>query len=219
MERGGASHSDAAGCRLADVYDILIAGRSNATAAASLLLRLTLDRATDLLLAIGQAAHRGTKEAWKVIARDGARNAVIAASVLGIALNKSGYRKERFMRDPAFLIGRFLSLADTLHVEYCKGVRNGDLPPLLLGNALMPTAIADPNKGFARMTHRLRPYQAWARTRGSGLARWACAQMGEIASEIAGNLGDSRLRDAQQAQLLLGYLARTEKTNEEGAQQ
>ena len=123
------------------------------------------------------------------------------------------------MERPEFLIGRFLSLADTLHVEYCKGVRNGDLPPQLLGNALMPTAVSDPVKGFARMRHRLLPYQAWASTRGSALARWACGEMGKIATEIAGNLGTSRLSDAQQAQLLLGYLARTEKTSEEGAQE
>ena len=50
------------------------------------------------------------------------------------------------MRKPAFLIGRFLSLADTLHAEYCEVVRDGDMPPQLLGNALVPTAIQEPEQ-------------------------------------------------------------------------
>lgn len=60
------------------------------------------------------------------------------------------------MQEPAFLIGRFLSLADTLHAEYSRSVRKGDMPPQLLGNALIPTAISDPNKGLARMLLRIR---------------------------------------------------------------
>ena len=67
------------------------------------------------------------------------------------------------MNEPAFLVGRFLSLADTLHAEYCKDVRKNETPPQLLGNALIPTAISDPNKGLARMLQRIRVYQAWAR--------------------------------------------------------
>lgn len=126
------------------------------------------------------------------------------------------------MHEPAFLIGRFLSLADTLHAEYSKSVR-GDLPPQLLGNALIPTAISSPNKGLARMLQRIRVYQAWARgKKGTGLARWSCGEMGKIANEVAGKL-PVRLNEAEQAQLLLGYLARAEsnqeKANEEGANQ
>ena len=141
---------------------------------------------------------------------------MIAVALLGITLQKLEERKEKYMEDPAYLIGRFLSLTDTLHAQYCENVRRGALPPQLLGNALIPTAVADPSKGFARMVHRLRPYQAWAKTEGTGLARWTCAEMGKIAIRLAGNLPESRLSDAQQAQLLLGYLARSQKSNEEG---
>jgi hypothetical protein len=116
-----------------------------------------------------------------------------------------------------------LSLADTLHAEYSKTVRD-DTPPQLLGNALIPTTISDPNKGLARMLQRIRIYQAWARgKKGTGLARWSCGEMGRIADDLAGKLRSGRLNDPQQAQLLLGYLARTErkeeKENEEGANQ
>jgi hypothetical protein len=207
-ERGGASYCEAPGCRLAEVYDLLIAGRPSAGVSAR---------------ALGHAAHRGTKDAWKGIAREAGRYPVIAVSIMGIALNKLGQRKEDYMSEPAFLIGRFLSLADTLHVEYCKGVRKGDMPPQLLGNGLVPTAIQDSSRGLARMLQRFRPYQAWAKgKKGTGLARWACAEMGKIAVEVADKLPSGRMDDEQQAQLLLGYLARTEskeegKNEEEGA--
>jgi hypothetical protein len=221
-ERSGASYSEAPGCTLADVYQLLIAGTERARDSAKSLLRMTLHRSADLLKAIGHAAHRGGKEAWKGISRDAGKNPIIAASLLGITLNKLGYRKESYMHEPAFLIGRFLSLADTLHAEYSKSVRD-DLPPQLLGNALIPTAISSPNKGLARMLQRIRVYQAWARgKKGTGLARWSCGEMGKIANEVAGKL-PARLNEAEQAQLLLGYLARAEsnqeKASEEGANQ
>jgi hypothetical protein len=107
-----------------------------------------------------------------------------------------------------------------LHAEYCKVVRKNDMPPQLLGNALIPTAIQDPNKGLARMRQRLCVYQAWARGRkGTGLARWACGEMGKIATELAGKLPGLRFSDEQQAQLLLGYLARTESRDEENVEE
>jgi hypothetical protein len=39
--------------------------------------------------------------------------------------------------------------------------------------------------------------------------------MGKIATEVAGKLPGLRFSDEQQAQLLLGYLARTESKDEE----
>jgi hypothetical protein len=223
-ERGGASYSNAPGCRLADVYSVLIAGRLAAEGSARALLSLTLQRTTVLLIAVGHAAHRGGREAWKSISREAGKNPVIAASLLGITLSKLGHRKEIYMQEAAFQVGRFLSLADTLHAEYSKAVRD-DIPPQLVGNALIPTAISDPNKGLARMLQRIRVYQAWARgKKGTGLARWSCAEMGRIADDLAGKLRSGRLNEPQQAQLLLGYLARAErkkeeKESEEGANQ
>ncbi len=223
-ERGGASYSEAPGCHLTDVYNVLIAGRQGANASAETLLKMTLQRTVDLLIAVGHAGHRGGKDAWKSISREAGRNPVVAASLLAITLSKLGKRKENYMQEPAFLIGRFLSLTDTLHAEYSKSVRKGDMPPQLLGNALIPTAISDPNKGLARMLQRIRVYQAWARgKKGTGLARWSCIEMGKIANEVAAELPGRRFNEAEQAQLLLGYLARAEsnqeKASEEGAAQ
>ena len=216
-ERSGGSYADAPGCRLVEVFNLLIADRLGARASARALLEMTMRRTSELLIAVGHAARRGTKEAWKSISREAGGFPVIAASLLGITLRKLGQRKENYKQEPAFLIGRVLSLADTLHAQYCKVVRKNDMPPQLLGNALIPTAIHDPNKALARMLLRIRPYQAWARRGGSeaGLARWACGEMGKIATEVAGELPGLRFSDEQQAQLLLGYLARTESKDEE----
>jgi CRISPR-associated protein (Cas_Csd1) len=135
-------------------------------------------------------------------------------AVLGLALYKLGYRKDVYMADPAFLLGRLLSLVDTLHREYCKEVRGGDIPPQLLGNSLMSTMTNDPRRGLARMRERVRVYQGWAATRGSGLARWSLGEMGKISPDLAQSL-PQRMNDADQAQFLLGYLARSEKTDKE----
>jgi hypothetical protein len=219
-ERGGASSADAPGCRLAEVYDLLIAGREGTRQSAQHLLRLVLERADGLLVGVGDAAHRGDKKVWKRLGRDATKQAALAASLLGIALMKLEERKERYMTDAAFLMGRFLSLADTLHVQYCKEVRKGDTPPQLLGNSLIPTAIQDPSKGLARMLERIRIYQGWARTRGTPLARWSCAEMGKVAADLAERLPRGRrFDDTEQAQLLLGYLARTESSEESNDKQ
>ncbi len=215
-ERSGGSYADAPGCRLAEVFDLLITDRPGVAVSANAVLEMTMRRTAELLIAIGHAARRGTKEAWKSISREAGKYPVIAASLLGITLSKLGKRKEDYMHEPAFLIGRFLSLSDTLHAEYCKVVRKNDMPPQLLGNAMIPTAIQDPNKGLARMLRRICVYQAWARgKKGTGLARWAWGEMGKIATDVADKLPGLRLSDEQQAQLLLGYLARTESKDEE----
>jgi hypothetical protein len=215
-ERSGGSYADAPGCRLTEVFDLLITDMPGAGASAHALLEMTMQRTAELLIAIGHAARRGTKEAWKSISREAGEYPVIAACLLGITLSKLGQRKENYMHEPAFLIGRFLSLADTLHAEYCKVARKNDMPPQLLGNAMIPTAIQDPNKGLARMLQRIRVYQAWARGKnGTGLARWSCGEMGKIATEVEGKLPGLRFNDEQQAQLLLGYLARSERKDEE----
>jgi hypothetical protein len=221
-ERGASGYSDAPGCRLSEVFDLLIDGRPGAEASARHMLRLTVLRAGPLLTAVGHAAHRERTfrkhlDAWKGISKEGKNWLLRSASVLGIALKKVGYEKETYMEEPAFLVGRFLSLVDLLHAEYCREVRK-DAPPQLLGNALIPTSVANTSKGLARMLQRIRPYQAWARKDGTALARWCCSEIGRIADALKDKLSQRRMSDPEQAQLLLGYLAWTEK-REEGVNQ
>lgn len=211
--RGGRETADAAGCPLGQVYDVLVGDAQGAGAAARALLELVLRRATPLLAAVAHAYHRGGKEAWKGFARGAQESGSVAVAVLAATLQKLGRSKEDYMQGPAYQLGRFLSLADTLHREYCGGVREGQIPPQLLGNSMLPTVVTSPKKGLAQMINRLRVYRAWAEKAGSGLARWSVAEMGKLSPSLAERL-PGRLGDEEKAELLLGYLARAEKKQE-----
>ncbi|MCL5744242.1 MAG: hypothetical protein M1541_10015, partial [Acidobacteria bacterium] len=174
-------------------------------------------RATPLLAAVAHAYHRGGKEAWKGFARGAQESGSVAVAVLAATLQKLGRSKEDYMQGPAYQLGRFLSLTDTLHRRYCEEVRKRQIPPQLFGNAMLPAVVANPQKGLAQMMSRLRVYRAWAEKAGDGLARWSVSEMGRLCPTLAEHL-PQRLGDAEKAELLLGYLARAEKKedNEEG---
>lgn len=204
------------GIEVNDIYNLLIAGMPGAELSGRLILRTALSRASTLLGTVGHAAHReaADKKAWTKISPRARSSYAVAVAVLGLVLYKLGHRKDLYMAEPAFLLGRLLSLVDTLHREYCKEVRGGDIPPQLLGNSLMSTITNDPRRGLARMRERIRVYQGWAATRGSALARWSLGEMGRISTDLAQSLPE-RMNDAAHAQFLLGYLARFEKTENE----
>lgn len=122
------------------------------------------------------------------------------------------------MRKAAFNVGRLLALADTLHKEYCNHVRNQDIPPQLIGNAMMPVAIDNPEQGIARLNERLMIYKAWAdKVQGEKyrLVKWTLNQMGQVANELANCNLPNRSDDAAKAQMLLGYLARSKSKSAE----
>lgn len=118
------------------------------------------------------------------------------------------------MTSPAFLVGRLLALADSLHLQYCEGVRNGSTPGQLLGNALVATALESPESALALYAQRILPYQAWARTSkasGNGpeaLAKYFLAQLADTCAEISQHDVPQRANDTDKAQLILGYLAK-----------
>jgi hypothetical protein len=121
------------------------------------------------------------------------------------------------MKSPPYLIGRLLSLTDQLHYLYCLHVRDGNVPPQLMGNALMPTALEQPVKALALYSHRILHYQAWARTfRGkeedSKRVYGTLKKLGEICAEHSFENLPENCTDADKAQMLLGYLARPEKS-------
>ena len=125
------------------------------------------------------------------------------------------------MQNAPFLVGRFLAFVDTLHKEYCKNVRGdekgqGGIPNQLIGNAMMRTALGNPERAMSQLSDRLPVYQGWATTRGTGLAKWTLKKIGEITTELSKVEWPERMHDAEKAQLLLGYLAREEKEEEQG---
>ena len=119
------------------------------------------------------------------------------------------------MKTPAFLVGRMLSLADQLHLQYCQQVRKGEIPPQLVGNSLMPTALNTPVQALSILADRIRPYWAWAQTVNKGekvgLAKYLLAQLSGVSTQLAECDLPTRTNDADRAVMLLGYLSRPEK--------
>jgi len=224
--RGGTERQSTTGLSLASVYDLYLGEGSISTAAASSVLERVLRGCTPLLLLTGDQLTRFGRSVreLKVPAR---YDAVTAVSLLGIALFKLGRKKESYMKETAFLLGRMLALSDVLHAQYCRAVRGGDLPPQLLGNQHYSMAAERPHRAFAVLGERLRVYRAWAQTARDGgelqaavrIARWAVKEMGAVADELHGKLPDRGLKDFEKAEMMLGYLARgakeTEDTNDE----
>ncbi len=181
--------------------------------------------AVGLVLALGQAHAHGQVFA----AKSYMRQAIILPSILGLLLFKMNITKEEYMKSAPYLVGRLLSFADQLHYHYCQHVRDGSVPPQLMGNALMPTALEEPVKALALYCNRVLPYQAWAKTtsdeKAVGLARYFLAELGKVCSELGEVCSDppsttlpERCTDLDKAQMLIGYLARPEKSDSDTTQ-
>jgi hypothetical protein len=167
----------------------------------------------NLLIAMAHTQHLG--EIHKVSGKY-ERQKLILPTIYGLFLQKLGNRKEVYMKSAPFLIGRMLSLADQLHYQYCQGVRDGHAPGQLIGNALMATALENPEKALALYAQRILPYQAWAKTahgESAGLAKFFLSELSTTSASIAGSEVPRRCGDPEKAQMLLGYLAKTEKSN------
>jgi len=217
--RNGLESSEVHGCQLSDIYDLLFADPELSKKLCFKFLKLVLRQAHPLLIGIGGALHLGqvkrnyqySLEKYSIEAK---KTTLFAVGLIAILLYKLGFKKEDYMNEVAFQIGRILSLADTLHREYSKVVRD-DIPNQLLGNAMMKTALENPQRALARLNQRLLVYKAWADKGGEGvkLARWAVGEMGKVARNLENCDLDIRLDEVGQAKMLLGYLARYEKQN------
>jgi hypothetical protein len=155
--------------------------------------------------------YTGDRQRWEDYPMQSRETALRAVSTLGILLDAIGRRKETYMSGTAFLVGRLLSLADTLHREYCKHMRGGAIPPQLIGNGLMPAAADSPKDAVDRLRERMMPYKAWADKGDSEeyrLAKWAVGQMGQVCQRLSELELPSETDQAFRAELFLGYMAR-----------
>ena len=122
------------------------------------------------------------------------------------------------MKGPPFLVGRLLSLADQLHVEYCLDERKGQIPTQLFGSALMSTALEQPEKALALLCQRIPPYKNWATRLQTGervgLTKFLLGEMGRLCNQLKESGVPKTADDADKAEMLLGYLATTEKAKE-----
>jgi hypothetical protein len=181
-------------------------------------LRQVLANAGALVLALGQAHQMGRVHA---IPGQYRKQALLIPSVLGLLLAKTNSFKGDYMHDTPYWVGRLMSLADRLHRNYCEHERERKMPPQLLGNALMGTALENPLAGLARLSERLPLYYGCADTA-------LRTEIAQVEHQICPERLTDRANDAEKAQILLGYLARpdllsvttaTPLNSEEGDQQ
>lgn len=172
-----------------------------------------------LILAVGQESHsaRVFKVSQKFAKQPMLKQPMLLPSIIGLLLYKLDM-KGGSMSSPAFLVGRFMNLADKLHLKYCEHVRKGSIPPQLVGNALMSTALEEPVKALSMLSQRILPYRAWANTlkegEDVGLVRYFLGQLGDISDKLKDLDIPLQCTDADKAQMLLGYLAWSEKVSD-----
>ncbi len=200
------------GIGLGQVLEVMLCKPGKWEPGARYLLDLTLRRTQSLLVGVFGALRTPDRRKWDDYGAAVRENALRSVSIMGILLSALDRQKETYMDSPTFLVGRLLSLADTLHLEYCKHVRGGDIPPQLIGNALMPVARDNPLAAVDRLGERLSVYKAWA-TKASGddvgLAKWAVGQMGEVCRSLAEKPPSITTNEVDRAEIFLGYMAST----------
>ena len=216
--RNGESQGKLSTFRLEDALTLLLADDGTERPLATHAIRQAVANWSGFLATHG-ADQRSAVVLKSADKRSGALRCLPA--ILSLLLHKLGHTKEQTMSSPAFLVGRLLALADALHFQYCLGVRNGSVPPQLLGNALMQTALETPQSALALYAQRILPYQAWAATartaehdnedakKATGLAKWLLGQLGDTCSQVARTDIPERASDADKAQMILGYLVKT----------
>ena len=214
-ERAGTHAQQVPGFGIGDGLGLLLEDGIVLTAITTRALRSLIPNSLSLVLALAQAHRQGLVHP---MGKKYGKQALVLPSIFGLLLAKRGRMKGVYMKGPPFLIGRLLSLADQLHVQYCQGARKGQVPPQLIGNALMTTALEQPTKAVAMLSQRILPYQAWARTVQGGdevrLAKYFLGELGRVAAELKGVVLPPTCGDTEKAEMLLGYLARSEKDKE-----
>ncbi len=212
--RFGQDTSSVAGASLGDIYDVFFDLQNRQTHLTESLLDLTIQKTQSLLIGIGNADHKNEIYSFYSEARFTVLKTISAFSIY---LYKLGIKKENYMKDTFFYIGRFLSLIDTLHFEWCTNVRDGNIPPQLLGNAHLQIALDNPVSAFDILSRRINVYQAWTKKEKgeqAKLGRWAVGELGKISDLLAEKTLPASTTSVERAQILLGYLSRPEKKPE-----
>ena len=141
----------------------------------------------------------------------------------GMLLYWAGIKKEDYMIEYPFLLGRLLKISDCLHELYSHEVRNS-MPKSLVGNSMYMSACVNPKACLSQLGQRMTPFINWA-----SVNKNACIPYGRTAGrylrlyeETASALSDvltdqTRFSDTEKAQLFLGYLSSLPKSNYEKA--
>jgi hypothetical protein len=196
-------------------------------------LALLLERHGVLLGGLAAARNKGSEYLTDFDPKaDLRRDALRSITWIGALLHHLDRSKELYMSDAGFRLGQLLAAVDAVHVGYCADLRNGDVPPTLLGNSVLAIAGSNPVRTLAILQTRLKPYLGWARRsasiyakadseqrkgnvgraiamrQGASQARRAEEIAVEVRAELGGyETGEKSSDDVFKAELLLGYLA------------
>lgn len=141
-------------------------------------------------------------------------------SLYGILLSKKGMRKEDYMSENMFYLGRYFAVVDDLYIQYHMDVRSGNVPMSLLGNDHMTLALHNPLEAFVTLSRRLaHPYISWAKRVGTDdkpgqIAKNCIRQIGELTEELSKAQLPTDIDDTDRAKLLLGYLSHGSKKDQ-----
>lgn len=150
-----------------------------------------------------------------------------ALVMIGMILYWLGSRKEDYMNEYPYLLGQILKVSDSLHELYCCEVRDGQIPPQLVGSSMYVAASELPSQTLAQLANRMIPYITWAKANreacikrklkkrqdeeveyfgpSAGYLLYAYEQ---IADALLSVLKDKhRFNDYEKAQMFIGYLA------------
>ena len=214
------------GPSLGSVINLLIRDPSKYESVVYDLLRRSLIQVGPLLGGLAGAIRTNEKKRTDQYTLENRYQALTTCSTIGLLLHALNSRKEDYMQNSVFAIGKMLALSDDIHRSYCEVVRDGSIPPSLLGNSLLSTAMENPTRAVAVLGDRLKIYIGWAKTakepQGTDkdavkkqiairTARKRVDQYGPIAKLVA-DLGlPAKMDDVAKAHLMLGYLASTKE--------
>ncbi len=225
--RGGTQSLAVIGPSLGDVLDMMLRTEGKCEPAARRMLKMLIHRLTPLLIGTFGAQHayvsrKAQKKHEQLFnyPRPSCEAALRAVATAAILLEVLGEHKEQYVNNAPYQVGQVLSMADTLHRDYCTVVRRGQLPNSLIGTALMRRALDNPAAAVGDLGERMMEYVRWAKTAHPPQGdereqeRIAVHQARKVMRRyqpLASSLGTIKLPtesdDVEKAQLLLGFLA------------
>jgi hypothetical protein len=131
----------------------------------------------------------------------------------GLLLFKKEIRKEDYMNDNLFYLGRYFAVVDDLYIQYHMDVRSGNVPMSLLGNDNMKLALQNPLEAFLSLSSRLaHPYLSWAKRvstdeKPGQRAKNCIRRIAELTDELSKTQLPTETNDTEKSKLLLGYLS------------
>lgn len=134
-------------------------------------------------------------------------------SLYGLLLYKKGIRKEDYMNEDMFNLGKYFAVVDDLYIQYHRDIRSDNIPMSLLGNDHLMLALQNPLEAFVTLSRRLtHPYISWAKrvkvdNKPGQIAKYCLKKIAELTEALSKAQLPTDIYDEDKAKLLLGYLS------------